>query len=34
MAMKEQRKPLRDIRAVIDARYGRSGPATPTPLPK
>jgi hypothetical protein len=34
MAMKQQGKPLREIRAAIDARYGRSGPATPTPEPK
>jgi hypothetical protein len=34
MAMRQQGKALREIRATIDAKYGRSGPATPTPQPK
>jgi hypothetical protein len=34
MAMKQQGKALREIRASIDAKYGKAGPATPTPLPK
>jgi hypothetical protein len=33
MAMKAEKKPLRAIRAAIDEKYGKFGPATPTPLP-
>jgi hypothetical protein len=34
MAMRAAGKPLRAVRAAIDAKYGGSGPPTPTPLPK
>ena len=34
MTMYQAKTPLAQIRREIDARYGRSGPATPTPLPK
>jgi len=34
MAMREQGEAFREIRAAIDTKYERSGPATPTPLPK
>jgi hypothetical protein len=33
MAMKAEKKPLRQIRAAIDQKYGRFGPSTPTPMP-
>ncbi|MBI2553242.1 MAG: hypothetical protein HYV92_02180 [Candidatus Rokubacteria bacterium] len=32
--MRGQGRPLREVRAAIDAKYGASGPATPTPLPR
>ena len=32
-AMQKAGKPLREIRAAIDGKYGRKGPATPTPMP-
>lgn len=31
--MQAEKKPLRAIRAAIDEKYGKFGPATPTPLP-
>jgi len=31
--MRDQKKPLRAIRAAINEKYGKFGPATPTPLP-
>ena len=31
--MKAEKKSLRAIRAAIDEKYGKFGPATPTPLP-
>jgi hypothetical protein len=31
--MQKAGKPLREIRAAIDGKYGRKGPATPTPMP-
>jgi hypothetical protein len=33
MAMKAEKKPLREIRATIDQKYGKFGPSTPTLLP-
>lgn len=33
MAMRGAGKPLREMRAAIDAKYGKSGPSTPTPQP-
>ena len=34
MTMHKAGKTLADIRREIDGKYGRSGPPTPTPLPK
>ncbi|MBI2456480.1 MAG: hypothetical protein HYV46_10160 [candidate division NC10 bacterium] len=31
--MKAEKRPLRQIRAAIDQKYGRFGPSTPTPMP-
>lgn len=31
--MRDQKKPLRAIRAAIDEKYGKFGPATLTPFP-
>jgi hypothetical protein len=28
-----EKRSLREIRAAVDAKYGRYGPATPTPAP-
>jgi hypothetical protein len=33
MELKRQGRTLREIRVLIDAKYARSGPSTPTPLP-
>jgi hypothetical protein len=34
MRMQKAGTPVAQIRREIDAKYGRSGPSTPTPLPK
>jgi hypothetical protein len=31
MRLLDEKKPLRDIRAFVDEKYGRRGPPTPTP---
>jgi hypothetical protein len=31
--MRKAGKPLREVRTTIDAKYGRKGPSTPTPMP-
>jgi len=33
MVMKAEKRHLREIRAVIDHKYGKFGPSTPSPLP-
>jgi hypothetical protein len=34
MRMQKAGTPVAQIRREIDAKYGRSGPSTPTPLPR
>ncbi|MBI4610715.1 MAG: hypothetical protein HY726_17105 [Candidatus Rokubacteria bacterium] len=33
MALKREGRPLREIRSLVDAKYSRYGPGTPTPHP-
>jgi len=33
MELKRQGKPLREIRSLIDMKYSKYGPSTPTPFP-
>jgi hypothetical protein len=33
MGLKAEGKPLKEIRAYIDQKYSKYGPATPTPRP-
>jgi hypothetical protein len=33
MKLHAEGKPLREIRSFIDEKWGKAGPATPTPLP-